>query len=59
MNNNQVIQNVYKLIVITKTYKFNLLFKVVIVHMKILYRPQKEAICFIYSLIELLNLSKI
>lgn len=48
-----------KLISILNTYKFNLLFVVVIVYIKILYRYQKNTINLVYFLIKLLNLSKI
>lgn len=59
LNNDQVIQNACKLMLIAKTYGFNSLFKAVFVCIKVLCRPQKEVVGFVCSLIELPNLSEI
>ena len=59
LNNNQVIQNAYKLTSIAKTYVFNSLSEVVFVYMEVLYRLQKEAIGLVYFLIKSLNLSEV
>lgn len=58
-NNIKAIKNAYKLMVIAKTYRFNLLSEVVIIYIKALNRLQKEAIAFIYALIKLSNLFKV
>lgn len=59
LNNEQVIQNTYKLMVIAKIYGFNLLFEAIIVCMEVLHKFQKEAIGLVHSLIKLPNLSEV
>ena len=59
LNNDQAIQNACKLILIAKTYGFNSLSKAVFVCIEILHRPQKEAVGFVCSLIELPNLFEV
>ena len=59
LNNDQAIQNVYKLMSIVKTYRFNSLFEAVFICIEALHRPQKEAIGFVCSSIELPNLSEV
>lgn len=44
---------------IVKTYKFNSLSKAIIIYIKALHSPHKEAVDLIYSLIEFPNLSKV
>ena len=45
--------------IIAKTFEFNSLLKAIIPYIKVLYRPHKKAVDFVYSLIKLPNLSKI
>ena len=59
LNNDQVIENAHKLILITKTHGFNSLSEAVFIHMKALHRPQKEAVGLFYFLIESSNLSEV
>ena len=59
LNNDQAIQNVRKLTSIAKTYGFNSLSEAVFVRMEALYRPQKEAVGLVCSLIKSPNLSKV
>lgn len=49
----------YKLIAITKIYRFNSLFEIVVIQMKVLNKLQKEIIIFICTFIKSLNLSKV
>lgn len=58
-NNDQVIKNARKLTAIAKTYGFNSLSETIVVRMKALHRPQKEAIALIRVLIESSNLFKV
>lgn len=50
-NNNQAVKNICKLTAIKKTYRLNLPFKTNNIYLKALHRPQKEAITYVYALI--------
>ena len=56
--NDQTIQNVRKLTLIAKIYRFNSLSEAIFIHIEVLYRSHKEVISLVRSLIESPNLSE-